>query len=101
MDTAGDWLRRVLKVIDENPTPRRTSMRPLRRVADVLSSVTEMDTMTDLGVPEIPRPVNKRGYEAIVALRQRQIFFHIMQQCAARQVIGFYPFDSSRSYSLT
>lgn len=83
MDERGIWLRNILSVVEGNPQPRRATRRPRRVVSrqevDNHDKAVSSDAMTSGQLVLTPR-----GHEAIHVLRKRQIFFHVMRECATR-----------------
>lgn len=74
----GQWLRRVLDIIQSFPEPRLRVTRPLRLAGG------EPET---LGQPAAPsEAVERRGFERMLAARHTQVYENLMAQCAARYV---------------
>ncbi|KAH3968351.1 hypothetical protein HBH98_172240 [Parastagonospora nodorum] len=69
MDVHGEWLHRIIDIINATPNPRKPGNRPCRP-----ADPTEKP-------PTVPRPPFELHY---VELFFRRIFYALMSQCAAR-----------------
>lgn len=92
MDKNGDWVRRMLQIILENPQPRQAAPRPSRPayIQDVLDTITlGVDSTAHVSescVPAVQQSHGRHLYKEIMAYSHRQFYDNVMRQCAERYV---------------
>jgi hypothetical protein len=93
MDKNGDWVRRMLQTILENPQPRQAAPRPLRLayIQDVLDTTTlSVDSTAHVSESCVPATQQSHGrhlYKEIMTHSHRQFYDNVMRQCAERYVL--------------
>lgn len=90
MDSAGDWVRRAVEIVEREPRPRRGAAMPLR-ASELLRPVatacrSRLEALFDDGAvrpPPTPRPST---FQQELAAFRRTLFYVVMAQCSQRWV---------------
>jgi hypothetical protein len=95
MDKDGEWVRRILQIIHDNPYPRQATPRPSRptTVLKALGAVQHEPesivtrTSMEQGLSDKKLTVGRGLYKESMTNGHRQFYSNIMLECAKRYVL--------------
>lgn len=97
-DEDGQWVTHIRDILNENPYPRKATMRPMRVnvLAEEVSTGESADGLSssnDSTIPLRPAPHNvatkrqgRSEYAEIMEKKHRRFFYSLLNQCASRYV---------------